>query len=140
MSDRSQSSVSRVDYYDRLGQARPLRVDERALVTKMVKDTPYQDEITGLLGDILVRDMPDGGMGSIKFQTTTRKPRYGRQIAEGAFRDRDGMPVSVTLSLDKKGQLFELDVFRADGSPLISYPELDDFEIVKRHGKLGWAG
>jgi hypothetical protein len=50
------------------------------------------------------------------------------------------MPVSVTLSLDKKGQLFELDVFKADGSPLISYPELDDFEIVKRHGKLGWAG
>jgi hypothetical protein len=72
MSDRSQSSVSRVDYYDRLGQARPLRVDERALVTKMVKDTPYQDEITELLGDILVRDMPDGGMESIKFQTTTR--------------------------------------------------------------------
>jgi hypothetical protein len=139
MSDRSQSSVSVGDYYDRLGQARHLRADERAMVTKMVKNTPYQDEITELLGGILVRDMPDGGMGSIKFETTTRKPSYGRQIAEGAFRDRDGMPVSVTLSLDKKGRLFELDVFKADGSPLISYPALEDFEIVERHGKLGWA-
>jgi hypothetical protein len=121
-----------VDYYDRLGPARPLRAEERALLTWMVRNTPYQDEVTGVLTGILVQDMPDGGMGSIKFRTTTRKPSYGKEIAAGAFRDRDGVPVSVTLSLDKKGQLFELDVFKADGSPLISYPELDDFEIIER--------
>jgi hypothetical protein len=113
---------------------------ERALVTKMIKSTPYEGKLMRQLDRVLVQDMPDGGMGSIKFhKESSREPEYGEQIAEGAFRDRDGMPVSVTLSLDDSGHLFELDVFKADGSPLISYPELDEFEIIERHGKLGWS-
>ncbi len=125
-------------YYSRLGPPRALRDVEHSLIAKLVRNTPHEREVLNELCDALVRDMPDGGMGSIKFQGKTPKPRLGGQNAEGAFCDADGMPVSVALLIDDAGHLFELDVFKADGSPLVSYPDPDDFEIVERQGKLGF--
>jgi hypothetical protein len=43
------------------------------------------------------------------------------------------------LSVDKAGDLFEFDVFKADGSPLVRYPDLSGFKIIKRGRKLGYA-
>jgi hypothetical protein len=139
MSDQSHRAHSNRDYYSRLGPARQLREAERALITKLVRNTSYENDVMEQLCDGVVHDMPDGGMGSIKFQNrSSSEPFYGKQIAEGAFRDRDGTAVSVTLSLDGSGSLFEFDVFKADGSALISYPALEDFEIVERHEKRGY--
>jgi len=39
------------------------------------------------------------------------------------------VPVSVGLYLDQFGDLFELDVWKVDSSPLIRYPHPDDFEV-----------
>ena len=126
-------------YYEHLGPARELRDDERAIIEKLVKNTEHESKVLGDLTRWPVQDMPDGGMGSIKFRTRrSKKAVYGKEIAEGSFQDADGMPVSVTLNLDDAGELFELDVFKADGSPLIRYPELKDFKIIERHGKLGF--
>jgi hypothetical protein len=123
-------------YYSGLGPLRSLSDAEHSLIAKLVKNTAHEHKVLEQLCNALVQDMPDGGMGSIKFQA--EKTAYGKQIAEGAFRDADGVLVSVTLMLDHAGHLFELDVFKADGSPLVRYPDLDDFEIVERHGKLGF--
>ena len=125
-------------YYSRLGPPRALRDVEHSLIAKLVRNTPHEREVLNELCDALVRDMPDGGMGSINFQEKALGTRYSKQIAEGAFRDVDGMPVSVTLLIDDVGHLFELDVFKADGSPLVRYPEPDDVEIIERHGQLGF--
>ena len=126
-------------YYDHLGPARELRDDERAIIEKLVKNTPHERKVLEDLARLSVQDMPDGGMGSVKFRTKrSKKAVYGEQIAEGSFQDADGMPVSVTLALDDTGELFELDVFKADGSPLIRYPAPDDFKIIERHGQLGF--
>jgi hypothetical protein len=78
-------------------------------------------------------------MGSLKFYNGLQRSAlaYGRQVAEAAFQDTDGIPVSLTLSVDKGGELFELDVFKADGSPLIHYPDPAELRIIERHGKLG---
>ena len=126
-------------YYDHLGPARELRDDERAIIEKLVKNTEHKSKV---LADLMlwpVQDMPDGGMRSIKFQTPRSKEAvYGKEIAEGSFQDADGVPVSVTLSLDNEGELFELDVFKADGSPLARFPEPREFKIIERHGKLGF--
>ena len=126
-------------YYDQLGPPRDLRDDERALIEKLVEDTPYEDKVIGDLARLSVQDMPDGGMGSIKFRTRrSKKAVYGEQIAEGSFEDADGTPVSVTLSLDDAGELFEFDVFKADGSPLVRYPDTRNLKIIERDGKLGF--
>jgi|SRR6185312_8469871 len=122
-------------YYDHLGPARELRDDERAIIEKLLENTPCESKVLDDLARSAVRDMPDGGMGSIKFGDGHS---YGEQIAEGSFVDADGTPVSVTLSIDAGGELFELDVFKADGSPLIRYPDVRGLKIIERHGKLGF--
>ena len=49
--------------------------------------------------------------------------KFGKQIAEGAFKKHaDGVPVSVTLNVDSLGRLFELDLFKADGTALDQVP------------------
>lgn len=125
-------------YYDQLGPQRELRNDERAIIEKLVEHTRHEDKVLGDLARLPVQDMPDGGMGSLKFHTRRAKQAvYGEEIAEGSFEDADGMPVSVTLSLDDAGELFEFDVFKADGSPLIRYPDARSLKIIERHGKVG---
>jgi len=129
------------DYYSRLGPPRPLTRAEHEIVAKLVRNTPHEKKAIEQLGDAEVRDIPDGGMGSIHFcsgSPTSRRRTFGKQIAEGAFWDADGTPVSVTLDLEEAGELYELDVFKADGSPLIRDPDIDDFEIIERHGQLGF--
>jgi hypothetical protein len=133
-------SARLAQYYDQLGAPRELRDDERAIIEKLVEDTPYEDKVIGDLARLSVQDMPDGGMGSIKFRTRrSKKAIYGQEIAEGSFQDSDGVPVSVTLSLDDGGELFELDVFKGDGSPLVRYPDTQDLKIIERNGKLGFS-
>lgn len=61
-----------------------------------------------------VRDMDDGGMGSLTFASTTREPRYGRTVSEAWFRDSDQVPVIVSLNLDQDDELFELDCWKVD--------------------------
>src|SRR5260370_40934537 len=98
----------------KLGPLRPLREKELALLRKLLSRTAFADKAIPQLSKALVRDMSDGGMGSIQFHqasSPSNKRRFGEQIAEGAFRDSDGVPVSVTLNLDERGELFELDLF-----------------------------
>lgn len=132
-------SARLAQYYDHLGPPRELRDDERAIIEKLVENTPYEDTVVAELARLPVQDMPDGGMGSLKFRTRRLgKAVYGKEIAEGAFQDADGMPVSVTLSLDDGGELFEFDVFKADGSPLKRYPDAGELKIIARRGNLGY--
>src|SRR5436305_7290570 len=113
--------MSEASPHRKLGPLRHLRSDELGVVNKMLAGTSLAAKLAPQLVAIQVQDMPDGGMGSIKF--FNGRPRseleYGKEIAEGAFQDADGVPVSLSLSVDKAGDLFELDVFKADGSPLV---------------------
>jgi hypothetical protein len=124
----------------KLGPLRNLREDELGIIKKMLSGTALAGKFGSQISTMQVQDMPDGGMGSIKF--FSGRPRseleYGTEIAEAAFRDADGVPVSLSLSVDKTGDLFELDVFKADGSPLVQYPGLDQVQIIERHGQLGF--
>ena len=125
----------------KLGPLRELRNEELAVFKRMVSGTPFQGKIDRQLSEMRVQEMPDGGMGSLKFYNGQPRSEleYGKQIAEAAFQDADGVPVSLTLSVDKAGDLFELDVFKADGSRLVRFPALENIEIIERHGKLGYS-
>ena len=94
-----------------------------ALITKMVSGTPLEAPVLNRLEHALVEDMDDGGMGSVRFQNTRKgKRRFGRQIGEATFVDADGILVSATLNADQHGDLFELDLWKADNSKLLRYP------------------
>ncbi|MGD9616705.1 MAG: hypothetical protein AB7H90_16110 [Alphaproteobacteria bacterium] len=122
-----------------LGPPRPLRGKELALVKKLLAGTRCETKARAQLDEASVQDMPDGGMGSIRFvQGTSEERMFGEEIAEGLFHDADGVPVSVGLNIDQFDDLFELDLWKVDFSPLIRYPDANDIEIIERHGKLGF--
>lgn len=73
---------------------------------------------------LLVKQMDDGGMGSfLIFQdnrSSKESRKFGRQASEYQFDDEDGVPILVSLNLDEKGDLFEVDVWKTDYSAVIA--------------------
>jgi hypothetical protein len=70
-----------------------------------------------------VRDMLDGGMGSIRFVVGTENRKHGSfSVAQRIYRDCDGVPVLFTLNLDDHDQPWEIDAWKVDCSPLKQPP------------------
>ncbi len=70
--------------------------------------------------------MNDGGMGSLLLfpKGIIKKNRlFGKCVSEYQFTDKDGVEVIASLNVDKNEELFELDVWKTDYSPLICFPE-----------------
>jgi hypothetical protein len=82
--------------------SRKLKRTEHALVTALAPS------VTAGLDDVLVVEMRDGGMGSVRFLNGSDR-RRSRSIAEAEYVDDDGVSVSIELNVDEKDELFELD-------------------------------
>lgn len=109
---------------------RQLRPEERALIAAMVRGQAAEDVVLQCIEDAVVQEMDDGGMGSIRFvRQPLDKPRFATQIREATFADMDGVPVSITINVDQDGYPFELDVWKADYSPLKRFPTPRDVSI-----------
>lgn len=108
-----------------MGTVRELTADERALLVGMIAGKPEATHLLDLLSTALVEEMADGGMGSLRFYTPEDVPRrLGKQLAEKEFVDIDGIPVIVAINLDDRGNLYELDVWKVDFSPLRQFPTI----------------
>jgi len=111
-----------VDSYEvRLSRqpVRRIKPDEAALLRQLIREAALGQVHLGEDGvdDLQVRDMLDGGMGSLRIvHSDERQPHFGAEVAKLAFHDSDGVYVDVTLNLDQHGRLFEMDVFKADGT------------------------
>jgi hypothetical protein len=104
---------------------RKLKVDEIALITWMVKDTPEGADIIKKLPDLIVEEMDDGGMGSLKVVVEGLDERiYSRDLAKADLFDTDMVPVFISIDLDTNGNFYELDVFKGDFSPLKKIPSV----------------
>jgi hypothetical protein len=104
----------------RLGPIRHLRDPEMALVVQLLQKAGNPGQLLDRLDALNVQEMSDGGMGSLYFASATENPderRFGRRIAEIQFNDVDGVPVLVSLNVDKEGDLFELDVWKTNFKP-----------------------
>ncbi len=106
-------------------QFRDLAPDERRLLEVFIS----RYRLGGLqdLDSIKVKPLSDGGMGSLSLypkgcDETGRK--FGRVAAELTLQDGDGVQVLVTLNLDQKGRLFELDVWKANFEKITSFSNL----------------
>jgi len=110
-----------------MGGWRKLTDAERALVIVLVSGKPGADRLITSLDTVMVEEMSDGGMGSLLFRSPDcGVRRFGRQIAEGRFTDVDGVPLVVTVTLDEIGELYELDIWKVDFSPLNQFPVARD--------------
>lgn len=75
--------------------------------------------------------MNDGGMGSFRFISEDEDIReFGKLLIEGQFYDVDGIEVSAQLNLDSSGNLFELDVWKMDSTPLRQWPNIEHVKIL----------
>jgi hypothetical protein len=107
---------------------RSLRDEELELVRSLLSGVSGQTALEHTLLTSRVTDMRDGGMGSIRF--VQPEPRsFGKELAQAEYVDRDGVLVSITINVDQKGQLFEVDFWKVDFSPLRRYPKPSDLAV-----------
>ena len=102
-------------------EGRPLRAEEKALLSALLSQCSGFHAHQDGLALARVKDMSDGGMGSIAFITHDEKS-LSATVAEAEYIDIDEVPVSIVVNLDNYGRLFELDIWKADFSSLKRYP------------------
>ncbi|WP_304064870.1 DUF6984 family protein [Pedobacter glucosidilyticus] len=101
---------------------KPTRQEEgliKFLITKAFKNINIGQEL-------LVRSMNDGNMGGLylyPFGIIDKKRFLGELVSECQFIDEDGVKVIASLNVDQDGQIFEVDIWKTDFSPLIKIPE-----------------
>ncbi len=105
---------------------RPLKPDERRIVQALLS---FGNSVKNI-ENARVIDMNDGEMGSIRFVGPDGR-RRSRAIAEAQYLDQDSISVSIELNVDEENELFELDFWKADFSPLRRYPAPHDLTNIK---------
>lgn len=102
---------------------RKLTSGEFEFIKKLIESCEEHELLLPQLKQISVDGMNDGGMGSLLFCSLDSQRSIGREIARQDFFDEDGVSVSAVLSVDNYGNLYELDVWKADFSKLIGFPK-----------------
>ena len=111
---------------------RLLKAEEVLLMKALLMANPKIAEIiVPTLDTTFVENMNDGGMGSLIFISCTddSNRKIGKTLAEAEFLDEDQVPVFVQLNLDNYNQLFELDIWKVDYSPVSRYPNLEQIVL-----------
>ncbi len=109
------------------GAPRELRNEERELLRFLLAGLWPEEKINRTLDEARVEDMKDGGMGSIKFVGPSGR-KMGKEILEAVWHDVDGVTVSISVNVDTCGELFELDLWKVDFSPLKKYPKYSELD------------
>jgi hypothetical protein len=81
-----------------------------------------------LRDDQPVLPMDDGGMGSFALVLL---PGGGSPVGEATYEDDDGVEVRITLFVDENNEPVQVDFWKVDFAPLISFPS---------HNQLRGAG
>jgi hypothetical protein len=111
--------------------SRHLRPEEIALIAGMLESHPLKSKFSMQSSDYYVQDIDDGGMGSIQFLSLSQtKRKFGMRIAEVEYTDQDGVLVLVSIITDEQGELYEIDFWKVDFSPLIHYPSPNQLRIT----------
>jgi hypothetical protein len=87
-------------------------------------------EVAGIVSDLTglsVESLDDGGMGSMRFEIGGNRVFF-RCAADCMFQDSDGVVVFAALNLDQEGQLYELDIWKTDFSPLLCWPRRGEIQ------------
>ncbi len=102
--------------------ARGLTTAEQCFLTFMLKRSRCGDGYLDSLAGITVEEADDGGMKGLVFASANEARVLGEDIAQIWFNDIDGVEVMATLTIDNAGDLYELEVWKVDFSPLLMLP------------------
>lgn len=75
-------------------------------------------DAAGNTTSVQVENVEVVGFGGVVLLSSTTQV-FGSDIATAMLADADGVPVRVTLCLDNHDQLFELELWKVDFSPII---------------------
>ncbi|TGE24249.1 hypothetical protein E5K00_03275 [Hymenobacter aquaticus] len=101
---------------------RVLKLPELGLLVFLLRGQPRYDHLLGRLYSIEVTELDAAASGSLRFSNARPDRRLGEKIAATRFLDEDGVPVFVSLYLDQQGELYELDCWKVDDTPLRRIP------------------
>jgi hypothetical protein len=79
--------------------ARHLNKNEVELLTFMLVNTDHAQKFTQSVNNLLVEEMEDGGMGSLRF-ISEGEGKFGSVAVEKDFMDVDGIPVFVSIYIN----------------------------------------
>lgn len=113
-----------------LDGARALTKPERALLSDLLKSHPDRRRLRAQLDQVQVLPLADGGMGSLRFITARVERALGQLAVEAGFTDIDGAEGLIQINLDDVGDLFELDIWKFDFSPLKETPQPDRCHLL----------
>ena len=103
------------------GGLRTLRLEEDSFIRALLRRARDGEHLRLQLEHARVLDMNDGKMGTVQFAGHDNR-FLGSCLVEAQYVDLDGVPVNIVLNADTTGQLYELDIWKADFSPLQAYP------------------
>ena len=115
---------------------RELTAVEREILDLLLRDPfPGRDQLREQLDSARVRriDEYDDNYGSVEFVVDHARPApvTAYMVAEAGTEDEDGVPVEVLLHV-RDGVLRELEVVKADGSPLIRSLRAEELKLAQR--------
>ncbi|GAB4091549.1 DUF6984 family protein [Flaviaesturariibacter terrae] len=98
--------------------ARPIKPEERLLIEHLVSLAPGGRSYA-IPGE--VENLGEGGLGGIQLSGRGTP----EDLVEASYRDEDGKSVLLTLTVNEHGELYDLDIWKMDFSPLLRYPTPD---------------
>jgi hypothetical protein len=103
-------------------EKRLLKEPEKHLLERLLQQVENNEALKKQLADAQVREMEDGGMGSLYFlhpEKADTERRFGKRVAELQFKDIDGVDILAALNVDSDGGIMELDIWKTDYSPTV---------------------
>lgn len=104
---------------------RKLKPNEFFLIKFLVEKSKNPKILKQLCSELMVSEMGDGGMGSLKLLPEgmyDKNRKFGSQASDCQFKDKDGIEVIASLYLDNLGNLYELDIWKTNFERLIDIP------------------
>ena len=109
---------------------RPLTALERGYIERLLTaDFPGRDGVAHQVTSALARRIDDQGSVELVAQNDTRASVLKRVPVEGESVDSDGVPICFLLHV-VDARVRELEIYKADGSPIIRMPSPDQVEVV----------
>ena len=113
---------------------RLLTENETILLGALLRRADMLDIYEGQLEKLVVEDMDDGRMGSIRLHrpdVLLECTEMDRKASELQFYDVDGVLVIASLNLNVEGFPFEIDMWKVNSEPLQVIPNQDKFMDVE---------
>ena len=104
---------------------RLIKPEEKEIIKYLLAHLP--DKGHSYIIPFQVTQLDDGGMGSIQLSENSK---HHNDLIQMEYVDIDGQKVFVTLTENEYGELFDLDIWKVDFSPLKQYPTPEKLKPV----------